>query len=162
MCFKLGGMLDDFESIYRGVPSLMIPFYGAQFGNANRAERAGYAKQLHFNELDTNSLINTIWEMTTNETYFKQAKYISEVIRDSSVPPMDDAMWWIEHVAKFHGAKHLKSHAVNMSWFSYLLFDVFCVIVLGSLSAVLILYFIIKFVARTCNEKKKRKRIKLY
>lgn len=155
-------MLDDFESVYRGVPLLMIPFSGAQCGNAKRAERAGYAKHLHFNELDTNALINTIWEMTTNKSYLQQAKYISEVFQDNAVPPMDDAIWWIEHVAKFHGAKHLKSHAVNMSWFSYLLLDVFCVVVLGLMSAVLILYFIIKFVVRTCNEKKRRKRIKLY
>lgn len=141
----------------------MIPFVGDQFKNAKRAERAGYAKQLHFNELNTELLVSTIWEMTTNKSYFNEAKYISEVFKDTPGHPMDNAIWWIEHVVKFRGAKHLKSNAVNqMSWFTYLLLDVFFVIIFGFLSIIFILYFIIKIVKRTLNEKKKRKRIKLY
>lgn len=155
-------MLSNFESVYRGVPLLMIPFVSEQFRNAKRAERAGYAKQLHFNELNTESLVSTIREMTTNKSYLNEAKYISEVFRDTAMHPLDEAVWWIEHVAKFRGAKHLKSNAVNMSWFTYLLLDVFCGIIFGFLSIIFILYFIIKIVKRKLNEKKKRKRIKLY
>lgn len=155
-------MLDNIESLYRGVPLLMIPFVGDQFRNAKRAERVGYAKQLHLNELNTDSLVNTIWEMTTDKLYLNHAKYFSEVFKDNAIHPIDDAVYWIEHVAKFRGAKHLKSHAVYMSWFSYLLLDVFFVIIVGLLSTVVILHLIIKIIKRTFNEKKKRKRLKLY
>lgn len=154
-------MLDYFESIYRGVPLLMIPFYD-QFKIATRAEHAGHAKQLHFNELNTETLVSKIWEMTIDKSYLNPVKYMSEVLNDSPVHPMDDAVYWIEHVAKFQGAKHLKSHAVHMSWFTYLLLDVFCVIILGLISLILILHFTIKTVKRIMMKKKLQKRIKLY
>lgn len=40
---------------------------------------------------------------------------------DNLVNPMDAAMFWIEYVCQHKRAKHLKSHAINMSWLSYLL-----------------------------------------
>lgn len=56
-----------------------------------------------------------------------KAKETSAIFKDNLVHPMEEAMFWIEHVAKFKGAKHLKSHAVNMNWFQYLLLDILLV-----------------------------------
>lgn len=56
-------------------------------------------------------------EIIPNESYLAKAKESSAIFKDDIVHPMDMAMYWIEYVAKFHGAKHLKSkHAVKMSW----------------------------------------------
>lgn len=57
---------------------------------------------------------------------------------------MDEAMFWIEHVAKFNGAKHLKSHAVHMSWFTYLMLDIVIVNALIGLMAAIAFSILIR------------------
>lgn len=139
-------MFGNFESLYRGVPMIIVPFFSDQFRNGKRAQEDGYAKHLNFNELSTDLIVKTIQEMTTNKSYLNKAREISAIFKDNIVHPLDEAVWWIEHVAKFRGAKHLKSHAVDMYWFSYLLLDVFGVLTLGFLSVILVLYFVISSV----------------
>lgn len=140
----------------------MIPFFGDQFRNAGRAQRAGYAKRLNFKELSTDSLVNIIQEMTTNKSYLNKAREMSAVLRDDLVHPLDKAVWWIEHVAKFRGAKYLKSHAVNMSLFSYLSLDVFGFLIFGFFLIISTIYFAIMYVVRgnTKNVSRKQKKQK--
>ncbi|XP_031631803.1 UDP-glucuronosyltransferase 1-10-like [Contarinia nasturtii] len=157
-----GDMSHKYESIQYGVPMLIISLFGDEFGNAKLAERAGYAKQLHYNELNSDSLMSCIEEMTLNKSYSNEAKYMSSIFNDNLVSGMTEAIWWIEHVAKFQGAKHLKSHAINMSLFSYLLLDQFCVFILWSVVAAILMYFLIKFVIKVISERKRQKRLKLY
>lgn len=47
----------------------MIPFFGDQHRNALRAVRAGYAKMLDFKNISTQQLVDTVHEMTTNNSY---------------------------------------------------------------------------------------------
>lgn len=150
-------MFGNFESLYRGVPMIIVPFFSDQFRNGKRAQEDGYAKHLNFNELSTELIVTTIQEMTTNKSYLNKAREISAIFKDNIVSPLDEAVWWIEHVAKFRGAKHLKSHAVNMSWFSYLLLDVFGVLTLCLLSVILVLYFVISIV---CGRKASKQNTK--
>lgn len=135
----------------------MVPFFGDQFRNAARAQHSGYAKSLNFHELSTELLVRAIQEMTANQSYSKKAKEMSAVFRDNLVHPLDEAVWWVEHVAKFRGAKHLKSHAVYMSMFSYLLLDVFGVLILSSLSIIFAIYFGIKFILSKKQKEQKKK-----
>lgn len=118
---------------------------------------SGYAKHISFKHLTTEMLTNTIHEMTTNRIYSNKAKQILEILTDDLVNPMDEMMWWIEHVIKFRGAKHLKSHAVNMNWFSYLLFDVFGVLILSVLVTVYLLYAFFKRIFKTKSKQNPNK-----
>uniref|UniRef100_A0A182KAS7 UDP-glycosyltransferases domain-containing protein n=1 Tax=Anopheles christyi TaxID=43041 RepID=A0A182KAS7_9DIPT len=119
-----GGMFGSQEGIYRGVPMLYIPFYGDQHRNALKAEQAGYALTLNFPEVNVITLGSRINELLTNPTFMKQAKRASELFRDNLVPPMQEAMHWIEYVMRHKGAKHLKTKAIELSWTQYLLVDV--------------------------------------
>lgn len=151
-----GGVFGSMESIWHGVPLLVIPFFGDQHRHAMQATRSGYGKFLPFYDITNETLMNSVQEMLVNKTYLEKAKQVSSIFRTNLAPPMEEAMFWIEYVSKFKGAKHLKSHAVNMSWFSYLLLDV---IVL----ALILIYFIFacfraccKWCSpRICLEKKK-------
>lgn len=139
-----GGLFSNMEAIKLGVPMLVIPFVGDQLRNAIRIESAGYGKYLDFNHLTDSKLYDAIEEMTTNHSYFKKAKEISTIFNENLVHPMDEFVWWIEHVIKFKGAKYLKSYAVNLSIFSYLLLDVLAATIFSILIAVLIVYFVFK------------------
>lgn len=147
-----GGMFSNFEAVNYGIQMLVIPIAGDQFRNAFRAQQAGYAKVLNFHKITHGSLLDAVNEMLTDEKYAMRAKEISSVFGDNVVHPMDEFIWWIEHVIKFRGAKYLKSHAADMSLFTYLLFDVFLVNVIAIIIVTFGFYFVIKKLC--CNKTK--------
>lgn len=146
-----GGLFGSFEGAERGKPMLYIPLYGDQYRNALRAEKRGYALKVAFLEITTDYLYSLITELINNKKYSDSAKKISSILRDNPIHAMDESMFWIEYVARHKGAAHLKSHAVNMSWFSYLLLDIVAVLLLGLLAV----YLIISKVLRALFSKSK-------
>lgn len=139
-----GGMFSNFEAINYGIQMLMIPFSGDQHRNAMRVENAGYGKFMDFRDITNDSLLGVLNEMLTDNRYSKKAKEISAIFKDNVVHPMDEFVWWVEHVIKFRGAKYLKSHAIDMSLFSYLLLDVVLVNLIVILSVLFVLFISIK------------------
>lgn len=129
-----GGMFSNLEAVAYGKPMLMIPFFGDQYRNAFRVAANGYGKYLYFKEITKDLLLANIREVIEDRRHSRKAKEISEVFNDNLVHPMDTAIYWIEYVCRHRGAKHLKSHAVNMSWFSYLLLDVILSTILAIIS----------------------------
>ncbi|XP_055548557.1 UDP-glycosyltransferase UGT5-like isoform X2 [Wyeomyia smithii] len=119
-----GGMFGTQEAIYRGVPMLLIPFFGDQHQNTLKAERSGYALSLNFADVNVITLGSRINELLTDPSYKKLAKKASELFRDNLVPPMEEAMHWIEYVIRHKGAKHLKSVSVDLNWIQYHMLDV--------------------------------------
>lgn len=154
-----GGMFSNFEALQYGVQLLMIPFGGDQFRNAQRVESAGYGKYLSFNEITHQSMFDAVDELLTDKKYSNRAKEIAAVFGDNIVHPMDEFIWWIEHVIKFRGAKHLKSHAADMSLFTYLLLDVILVnLAIMSIVSFGIFYLIRRFcMKKKCSDAKKKK-----
>lgn len=83
----------------------------------------------------------------SDKSYYNRAQEIAHLFNDNLVHPMDEAMFWIEHVIRTKGAKHLESNAVNMNWFSgfsYFLLDIF----LAPFVAVFILNISIRYLSR--------------
>lgn len=139
-----GGLFGTSESLYHGVPLLLIPFFNDQHRNSHRVVKAGYGKFLSYSEINNSTLSNAVNEIISNDSFMKRAKQISAIFRDNLVPPMDEAMYWIEHVAKFKGAEHLRSHAVHLSWYSYLLLDIIIVNLIGIFVILFAIYYLIR------------------
>lgn len=138
-----GGLFSTLESLDRGVPLLVIPFYGDQRRNGQRVATSGYGKVLPFVEITEATFWTSVHEVLSPE-YYARAKELQSLWKDNMNEPMDVFHWWIEYVVKYGGAKHLKSHAIEMSWFSYLLVDV----VAATLAVAVALLYIVFVVAR--------------
>lgn len=120
---------------------LFIPLFGDQMRNALKSVASGNALMLPFTDITAESLSMHLNKMLTNKSYYNRAKELSNLFNDNLVHPMDEAVFWIEYVIRTKGAKHLKSNAVNMSWFSYLLLDILLV-------PIVVVYLTIKFLKR--------------
>lgn len=137
----------------RGVPMLFIPFFADQRRNAMSSERNGNGLTLPFSKLTTETLSLALNETLTNKAYFDRAKEVARLFNDNLVHPMNESIFWIEYVMRSKGAKHLKSNAVNMSWFSVLLLDV----IILPLFVIALIYIglkqLIRFIKSKLNDK---------
>lgn len=116
-------------------------------------------KYLSYDEITEQSMFDAVDELLTDRTYFNSAKEIAAVFGDNIVHPMDEFIWWIEHVIKFRGAKHLKSHAAEMSLFTYLLLDVILAnLGFASIDCFDIYYLMRRFCSKSkCSDDRKKK-----
>jgi hypothetical protein len=62
-------------------------------------------------------------------SYRKNAKQLSRLFRDRPQTPLETAIFWTEYVIRHKGAPHLRSAAVDLAWYQYLLLDVVAVVV---------------------------------
>lgn len=139
-----GGLFSNIEAIKLGIPMLVIPFLGDQMRNARRIENAGYGIQMDLANIDENTLTNTLEQLLTNEPYRQKAQEISQILNDNVVHPMDEFIWWTEHVIRTNGAKYLKSSAADMPLISYLLLDVFAATILVVVIGMYVMRLLIK------------------
>lgn len=56
--------------------------------------------------------------------YAINAKTASNVFKDRPMTPAQSVVYWTEYVLRHKGAPHLKSHAINLTWYQYYLLDV--------------------------------------
>lgn len=148
-----GGLFSTMESIDRGIPLLIIPFFADQHKNGRRVEHSGYGKVLEFDDLTQVRLTQVINELLLSNQYYDRARELQLKWKDNLVHPMEEFIWWVEHVVKFKGANHLKSNAIHLSWISYLLIDVFLVIFIALFAICYSIYFLAK---KLCCAKKDR------
>ncbi|KAF2905637.1 hypothetical protein ILUMI_00539, partial [Ignelater luminosus] len=62
--------------------------------------------------------------------YRENVKKRSEIMHGDPIKQLDKAVFWTEYVIRHKGAPHLRSAALNLSWYQYLLLDVVAVVVL--------------------------------
>nr|CAD7426444.1 unnamed protein product [Timema monikensis] len=135
------GLYSTQEAIYFGVPVVGIPFFMDQHSNFYRLRELGVGEGLVFSSLTKDKILNTINAVIKNSSYASNMKRLSAIFHDQPDTPLERAVYWTEYVLRHGGAPHLRSVAVDMPLYQYLLLDVGLVLLLllGTVSAALVL-----------------------
>ncbi|XP_034563425.1 UDP-glucuronosyltransferase 1-2-like [Notolabrus celidotus] len=135
-----GGTNGIYEAIFHGVPVVGIPLLFDQFENVLRLEARGAAKSVDASTLTSQSFLEVIQEVLHNPSYSYNMKRLSSLHRDTPMPPLDTAIYWIEYVIRNKGASHLRTESYKMPWYAYYSLDVmgFLVAILLILTAVVV------------------------
>ncbi|CAH1160294.1 unnamed protein product [Phaedon cochleariae] len=118
-----GGLLGTIEAVYCGVPIIVIPQYGDQPLNAKALEKVGGGIILYLQDSTEETILEAL-DKVLSPKFRQSAKDLSERFKDRPSSPMETAIYWIEYVAKYRGASHIRTAAVLMPAYQYLLMDV--------------------------------------
>jgi hypothetical protein len=93
--------------------------------------------------------------------YHENAVRISRAFNDRPLSTLDTAIFWTEYVIRHAGAPHLRTAAVELAWYQYLLLDVCAVLMAAVVCACAAMCYVtatvIRFLlSRRGSQKKKR------
>lgn len=146
-----------YESIYHGVPVVGIPLLFDQFENAFRLEVRGAAKVVEAAHITSQSFLEVVQEVLHNPLYRSNVKRLSALHRDTPVPPLETALFWIEYVMRHRGASHLRTESFKMPWYSYHSVDVLCFLLAVLLLLTTLAVGLVRFLCvSVCIERKSK------
>jgi glucuronosyltransferase len=67
--------------------------------------------------------------------------------------PQNTAIFWTEYVIRHGGAPHMRSAALDLAWYQYLLLDVIAFILVIGAGSLITLYIIVRKVLRSLKLK---------
>ncbi|XP_069670394.1 UDP-glucosyltransferase 2-like [Periplaneta americana] len=124
-----GGLLGIQEAIYAGIPMVGIPMLHDQPLNVKNCVSKGVAVQLDYDSITTENVLKALKKVMHKPSYRTNAKRLSQLFRDRPQSALDTAIYWTEYVIRHRGAPHLRSAALDLTWYQYLLLDVILVII---------------------------------
>ena len=127
-----------------------------QIYNAKRVIQKGFAVGLDTRTFTAEDLLAAITEVLENPVYAKNIAKASEMFKTQPHHPLDVATHWVEHVIKY-GGKHLRSHALDMPWYQYLMLDIIAGLSLTLFILSFVVVKILKCLCRICCRKKVKK-----
>jgi hypothetical protein len=153
-----GGFGSITEAKFYGVPILVIPMFADQIPNAHVVEQEGWGIRLPYAEFHEHNLFESIRELFENPTYLTKAKYESTLYRDRPVKPLQNGIYWVEYILRHNGAKHMRSHALDLNFFQLHSIDVIGFLLTIAFISSYISYRIMKCLfKKLCGSKKVKK-----
>ncbi|CAH0715012.1 unnamed protein product, partial [Brenthis ino] len=157
-----GGLQSTDEAIRAGVPMVGIPMLGDQWYNVQKYVRHGIGVQLEINTLTENEFKDAIKNVINDKSFRENIIRLRKVIEDQPMTPAERAVWWVEHIIRHGGGKHLRAAGANMTWRQYfeldLVFIVLSVIICILAIGLIIIYSLWKFIMKNISTNTKIKR----
>ncbi|CAH1389490.1 unnamed protein product [Nezara viridula] len=153
-----GGYLSLVEAVHFGVPLICMPFFVDQTKNCRFAEEADLGKMLRLTEVNYDNVSRILKEVLSNKTYQEEMTRRSKIFRDRAVEPLDEAVFWIEHVIKYPDV--LKPKATSLSFIQLHLIDVMLFIIGAFLAVVIVAWKTISILMRMLKGKYTPKKVK--
>ncbi|KAJ9584271.1 hypothetical protein L9F63_021393 [Diploptera punctata] len=157
--FSHAGILSSHEAMYHGVPVVGIPFLADQHANVHKLSSHGVGVKLDYTNVTKESILETIHKVLDNPSYKEHMKKVSAIFKDQLETPLERAIYWTEYVLRHKGAKHLRACSVDMPLYQYLLLDVIAVLLIGVISVIILLLFILKTIYRFVFSRNNKKKI---
>ncbi|XP_018351227.1 PREDICTED: UDP-glucuronosyltransferase 2A3-like isoform X2 [Trachymyrmex septentrionalis] len=139
-----GGLLGLSESVYVGLPMILVPMYGDQFHNSAAAETRGTAVVLAYDNLTEETLRSALDKVFNDTSYHENAQRLSKAYRDRPATPMETAIWWTEYIARGNGRFYFRSDSTGLSWYQRHLVDITLVLIIVSIIFIYILFRLVK------------------
>lgn len=155
-----GGLMGTMEAVYSGVPMVAIPLFGDQFFNVRTFEQEGIAVWLDYQTIAKQSVLKALRTVLDDPTYKENAQSVSRAFLDRPMSPLNTAIFWTEYVIRHEGAPHLRSAALDLTWYQYLLLDVILVLLLFAALFVTVVYFSCKSIVNLFRVKSREKKKK--
>ncbi|XP_055609265.1 UDP-glycosyltransferase UGT5-like [Uranotaenia lowii] len=151
-----GGLLGSTESIFHGKPMIGIPIFGDQMMNVQKAVQAGYSVFLDYDDISEQTVSAAINEVLNNPAYTQKVQQISQRFRDKPMTPRQTVTYWVDYVLRHHGAPHLKSPAVDLSFWQYHSLDVLATFLAIFIVILVLEVMIVKAILRKIFRKKSK------
>ncbi|XP_026814744.1 UDP-glucuronosyltransferase 2B2-like [Rhopalosiphum maidis] len=135
-----GGISGVYEAVDAGVPVLGFPLYYDQPRNLQSLVDAGMAITMELLSITEQQFLHGIRELLHNTNYTKNAVITAERFKDRPMMPQELVVYWTEYVLRHNGAHHLKSEALNLTWYQYMLLDVILVFIVSFLVIMYLIY----------------------
>lgn len=148
LMFSHGGLLTTQETIWRGVPMIIMPLGLDQRQNLLKTRRLGMAEGLNYINLNTADIKLTLLKVIGNASYSINAKIVSQQYRDQKETPLERAVWWIEWVLRNPNVEHLRSPVLRLGYFVGNSFDilafVFGIVFVSLVATSITLFYLMK------------------
>ncbi|XP_030833819.1 UDP-glucuronosyltransferase 2B33-like [Strongylocentrotus purpuratus] len=118
-----GGNNGFYETVYHGVPAIIIPLTGDAIDQGVRLKHHGFGIVLDKTNVTVDILRVAIDTILNNDSYSEAAKLLSSRLRSRSMHPGDRAAFWINHVIK-HGGSYMRSPLIELNFIQRNLLDV--------------------------------------
>lgn len=148
-----GGLMGTMEAIYNGVPMVGIPLFGDQFHNVKTFVEEGIAVRVEYTAITKEKVLKALREVLENPRYKQNALAVARIFHDRPMSPLDTAIFWTEYVIRHGGAPHMRSAALHLSWYQYLLLDVIAFLLVIGAGILITLYIIVRKVLRSLKLK---------
>ncbi|XP_033166996.1 UDP-glucuronosyltransferase 2B14 [Drosophila mauritiana] len=146
------------EAQYHGKPMLSLPVFGDQPGNADVMVKNGFGLTQSLLSLEEQPFQEAILEILSNPQYFDKVASFSSLYRDRPMTSRESVVYWTEYVIRHHGAAHLQSPLVHMSFIAANNIDIYALIAVVLVILVLLLKLLLQFIYRKIVSKPKKEK----
>ena len=87
-------------------------------------------------------------------SYKENVMKLSQLMKDELVPAKDVAVYWIEHVLRHGGTKHLQSKAKDMPFYQLYMLDVWALLVASFILTIYATYRVVSCIKNRCLSRK--------
>ncbi|KAL3289135.1 hypothetical protein HHI36_003572 [Cryptolaemus montrouzieri] len=143
-----GGLGSTTEAVAHGVPMLGIPFFADQKSNIASVVKTGFAIGLEHDKMTQESFDSAIRELLTNSTYTAIAKKRSSLLTKQRVKPLENAIWWVEHIIEHKGGEHLRNVGMDLEWYQLYMVDIMLFFLVLISTILIISFFITRWTLR--------------
>lgn len=176
-----GGLLSSIETVYFSVPTIVVPIFFDQFLNAKRGADNGYSITVEWSYNLAQDLKRAILDIihdtrygvkTLNIVFLSVSTYslmlfislryntnvkqLSQIYHHRLAPLDKEVVYWVEHVVRSRGAMHLRSPALQLSWYQKMYLDFIALIVAILLTIVFTIRHVLVLTSRKKQLPKKK------